>query len=103
MKSRKFAAIAVSLTAALALVACNGTADTDTPDTATTDTAEAPAGDGGLIGVAMPTQTSERWIADGEAVKSGLEAAGYTVDLQFANDDIPTQSQQIDQMITKGA
>ena len=103
MKSRKFAAIAVSLTAAFALVACNGTADTDTPDTDTTDTAEAPAGDGGLIGVAMPTQTSERWIADGEAVKSGLEAAGYTVDLQFANDDIPTQSQQIDQMITKGA
>ena len=103
MKSRKFAAIAVSLTAAFALVACNGTADTETPDTDTTDTAAAPEGDGGLIGVAMPTQTSERWIADGEAVKAGLEAAGYTVDLQFANDDIPTQSQQIDQMITKGA
>ncbi|WP_309082157.1 multiple monosaccharide ABC transporter substrate-binding protein [Zhihengliuella sp.] len=55
------------------------------------------------IGVAMPTQTSERWIADGEAVKSGLEEAGFEVDLQFANDDIPTQQQQIDQMITKGA
>ena len=51
----------------------------------------------------MPTQTSERWIADGNAVKSGLEAAGYEVDLQFANDDIPTQTQQIDQMITNGA
>lgn len=105
MKSRKFAAIAVSLTAAFALVACNST-DAETPadtDTETTEAGEAPAGDGGLIGVAMPTQTSERWIADGEAVKSGLEAAGFTVDLQFANDDIPTQSQQIDQMITKGA
>ncbi|WP_207203768.1 multiple monosaccharide ABC transporter substrate-binding protein [Actinomyces minihominis] len=55
------------------------------------------------IGVAMPTQTSERWIADGNAVKEGLEAAGYTVDLQYANDDIPTQTQQIDQMITNGA
>ncbi|RZU60885.1 multiple monosaccharide ABC transporter substrate-binding protein [Zhihengliuella halotolerans] len=55
------------------------------------------------IGVAMPTQTSERWIADGEAVESQLEEAGFTVDLQFANDDIPTQQQQIDQMITKGA
>lgn len=62
-------------------------------------------GTGGKIkvGVAMPTQTSERWIADGNAVKSGLEAAGYEVDLQFANDDIPTQTQQIDQMITNGA
>ncbi|WP_432515272.1 multiple monosaccharide ABC transporter substrate-binding protein [Kineococcus sp. SYSU DK001] len=54
------------------------------------------------IGVAMPTQTSERWIADGNNVKAGLEKAGYKVDLQYANDDIPTQSQQIDQMITKG-
>jgi putative multiple sugar transport system substrate-binding protein len=51
----------------------------------------------------MPTQTSERWIADGKAVKEGLEKAGYKVDLQFANDDIPTQTQQIDAMITAGA
>jgi putative multiple sugar transport system substrate-binding protein len=56
-----------------------------------------------LVGVSMPTQTSERWIADGESVKEQLEAAGYQVNLQFANDDIPTQSQQIDQMITQGA
>jgi putative multiple sugar transport system substrate-binding protein len=51
----------------------------------------------------MPTQTSERWIADGKAVKEKLEAKGYKVDLQYANDDIPTQSQQVDQMITQGA
>nr|WP_232527880.1 multiple monosaccharide ABC transporter substrate-binding protein [Microbacterium suaedae] len=55
------------------------------------------------VGVAMPTETSERWIADGEAVESQLEEAGYEVDLQFANDDIPTQQQQLDQMITNGA
>ncbi len=61
------------------------------------------AADGDItVGVAMPTQTSERWIADGNNVKAGLEEAGYKVDLQYANDDIPTQSQQIDQMITKG-
>src|SRR5689334_11102528 len=58
---------------------------------------------GQLVGVAMPTQTSERWIADGNNVKNQLEAAGYKVNLQFGNDDIPTQSQQIDQMITQGA
>jgi putative multiple sugar transport system substrate-binding protein len=55
------------------------------------------------IGVSMPTQTSERWIADGNAVKSQLEEEGYSVDLQWAGDDIPTQSQQVDQMITQGA
>jgi putative multiple sugar transport system substrate-binding protein len=60
-------------------------------------------GDGGLIGVAMPTKSSERWIADGDAVKSQLEDAGYDVDLQYAEDDIPTQVSQIENMITKGA
>ncbi|NQX28186.1 sugar-binding protein [Microbacteriaceae bacterium VKM Ac-2854] len=60
-------------------------------------------GDGGLIGVAMPTKSSERWIADGDNVKKQLEEAGYQVDLQYAEDDIPTQVSQIENMITKGA
>jgi putative multiple sugar transport system substrate-binding protein len=60
-------------------------------------------GDAGLIGVAMPTKSSERWINDGDAVKAQLEEAGYTVDLQYAEDDIPTQVSQIENMITKGA
>ena len=51
----------------------------------------------------MPTQTSERWIADGNDVKSAARGKGYQVDLQYAGDDIPTQSQQVDQMITQGA
>jgi len=58
---------------------------------------------GGIIGVAMPTQQSERWIADGNNVKSQLEDLGYTVDLQYANDDIPTQVSQIENMISSGA
>ncbi|MFN3949910.1 multiple monosaccharide ABC transporter substrate-binding protein [Microbacterium sp.] len=58
---------------------------------------------GGIIGVAMPTQQSERWIADGNNVKSQLEELGYQVDLQYANDDIPTQVSQIENMITSGA
>ncbi len=60
-------------------------------------------GEGGLIGVAMPTKSSERWIADGNAVKSTLEEQGFQVDLQYAEDDIPTQVSQIENMITKGA
>jgi len=56
----------------------------------------------GLIGVAMPTRSEERWNKDGQAVKEGLEKLGYTVDLQFADDDIPTQVRQIEDMITKG-
>ena len=60
-------------------------------------------GTGGLIGIAMPTKSSERWIADGDALKAALEDQGYKVDLQYAEDDIPTQVSQIENMITKGA
>jgi putative multiple sugar transport system substrate-binding protein len=56
----------------------------------------------GLIGVIMPTRSEERWNKDGNAVKEGLEQLGYSVDLQFSDDDIPTQTRQIDDMITKG-
>lgn len=93
---------------AFTLAACSGGGAGDETTPATSDSA-APAEsqsaaptEKGTIGVSMPTQTSERWIADGDAVKKGLEAEGYTVDLQFAGDDIPTQSQQVDSMITNG-
>src|SRR3546814_20157461 len=51
----------------------------------------------------MPTKSSERWIQDGNAVKETLEDQGFSVDLQYAEDDIPTQVSQIENMITKGA
>jgi putative multiple sugar transport system substrate-binding protein len=60
-------------------------------------------GNGGLVGVAMPTKSSERWIKDGDSIKKQLEAQGFKVDLQYAEDDIPTQVSQIENMITKGA
>ncbi|MEY3686979.1 MAG: Multiple sugar-binding periplasmic protein SbpA, partial [Actinomycetota bacterium] len=57
----------------------------------------------GLIGVAMPTQSSTRWISDGNSIKAALVKLGYTVDLQYAEDDIPTQVSQLEGMLTKGA
>jgi putative multiple sugar transport system substrate-binding protein len=93
--SRKLGLTAAAATMALALAACGG------------EGAGSGSGGGGdaedqSIGVSMPTQTSERWIADGNSVKEQLEGEGYEVELQYANDDIPTQSQQVDQMITQG-
>lgn len=103
---RRIGLAIVSIATALALAACGGTGagggGTTAKPTEGATTSAAPAGDT-LVGVAMPTQTSERWIADGKAVKEGLEKAGYKVDLQYANDDIPTQTQQVDAMITAGA
>lgn len=51
------------------------------------------------IGVCMPTKTLQRWNQDGTNMKKQLEAAGYKVDLQYADDDIPTQVTQIENMI----
>ncbi|WP_436799572.1 multiple monosaccharide ABC transporter substrate-binding protein [Rhizobium oryzicola] len=65
----------------------------------------APAGaaDKGLVGVAMPTKSSARWIADGDNMVKVLKDRGYNVDLQYAEDDIPNQLSQIENMVTKGA
>ncbi|MBN2222471.1 MAG: sugar-binding protein [Vallitaleaceae bacterium] len=76
---------------------------TETSTETTTETTTEVAGDGQYIGISMPTQSSERWIKDGAAMKEILEAKGYTVDLQYAEDDIPTQKSQIENMVTKGA
>lgn len=56
----------------------------------------------GTVGIAMPTKSSARWIADGDNMVKELEAAGYTADLQYAEDDIPNQLAQIENMVTKG-
>nr|WP_196777820.1 multiple monosaccharide ABC transporter substrate-binding protein [Lentzea aerocolonigenes] len=56
-----------------------------------------------LVGVTMPTTSSERWIHDGENIKRDLEAHGHRVDLQYAENDVPTQVKQIEGQIAKGA
>ncbi|MBY5562567.1 multiple monosaccharide ABC transporter substrate-binding protein [Rhizobium leguminosarum] len=61
------------------------------------------AQDKGLVGIAMPTKSSARWIDDGNNIVTQLEAAGYKTDLQYADDDIPNQLSQIENMVTKGA
>ena len=54
------------------------------------------------IGVSMPTKDLQRWNQDGANMKAQLEKAGYKVDLQYANNDIATQTSQIENMISKG-
>jgi putative multiple sugar transport system substrate-binding protein len=98
VKKKALLALLTTGAVALSLAACSsgGSGSGGSTDGAA-------SGDGGLIGVAMPTRSSERWIADGDNIKTQLEAAGYTVDLEYAEDDIPTQVSQIENMITKGA
>lgn len=97
--------LAASMVATMA-VGCGGgnSAQTDAP--AADAGTEAPAAadqEGGKIGVAMPTQSSERWIKDGDNMKEKLEALGYEVDLQYAEDDVQMQVSQIENMIASGS
>lgn len=63
----------------------------------------AQAADKGLIGISMPTKSSARWISDGESMVKFLKQAGYSTDLQYAEDDIPNQLSQVENLVTKGA
>jgi len=97
VKISRIAMAAAAIGVAVALAACSGGRGGTTSDTG------AHSNKGALVGVAMPTKVDQRWIRDGAAVKENLEKAGYKVDLEYANNDIPTQVQQINTMITKGA
>lgn len=103
---KKILAMLLALVMVLSLAACGSSepAATEAPK-ADAPAAEAPAAEaegGNLIGVAMPTKDLQRWNQDGENMKSQLEAAGYTVDLQYAANDIATQVSQIENMIANG-
>jgi putative multiple sugar transport system substrate-binding protein len=87
-KKLLFNLLAVVMLASLVLTACGGAA---------------PADDTKLVGISMPTKTSTRWISDGESMVKSFEALGYETDLQFADNDIPNQLAQIENMVTKGA
>ncbi len=55
------------------------------------------------VGIAMPTKSSARWIDDGNNIVKALKERGYSTDLQYAEDDIPNQLSQVENMVTKGA
>jgi putative multiple sugar transport system substrate-binding protein len=96
VKTRKILLGIAAAGVAISLSACGGSR-VGTSDSGDGDNA------GALIGVAMPTQTSERWIDDGDNVKAKLEKLGYKVDLQYANDQVEDQISQIEAMVNKGA
>jgi putative multiple sugar transport system substrate-binding protein len=97
MRFARLGAVAIAAVLTTALAACGSSQKTvDTQSSAGTTA-------GALIGVTMPTKSSERWISDGANLQKQLEALGYKVDLQYAEDDIPTQVNQIDNQITRGA
>jgi len=100
------------LVLALALAACGnggGGSEGAAPPSAAASGSAGPtgspsgsAGGGkGVIGIAMPTKSSERWVNDGANMVKEFEKLGYKTDLQYGEDVIENQVSQIENMITK--
>ncbi|ANP54821.1 putative multiple sugar transport system substrate-binding protein [Streptomyces griseochromogenes] len=97
MRNRRaaLAAIAAAASLALTLTACGQSGEGGSKE----KTGDAK---GGTIGIAMPTKSSERWIADGKNVVDELRAKGYKTKLVYGEDDPETQVSQIENLITQG-
>lgn len=97
MRNRRaaLAAIATAASLALSLTACGQNSEGGSKQK---------PGDakGATIGIAMPTKSSERWIADGANVVKNLRAKGYRTKLVYGEDDPDTQVSQIENLITQG-
>lgn len=107
--------VSVLLTAALGaslLAGCGEAASSQTAAPAAEEAApaaeekaeEAPAEEaadaaGQTVGIAMPTQTLERWNRDGSYLKEQFESQGYTVELTYSDNKIDQQVKDIEGLI----
>lgn len=55
---------------------------------------------GKKIGIAMPTQSLERWNRDGSYLKEQFEAAGYEVELTYSDNDVDRQNNDIQNLLS---
>ncbi|MGW5425023.1 multiple monosaccharide ABC transporter substrate-binding protein [Streptomyces sp. NPDC003943] len=94
---RKFSAGLVAAGLVLSLAACGQSANS------VGDGADKGDAKGGLVGIAMPTKSSERWINDGANMVKEFQAKGYKTDLQYGDNVVENQVSQVENMITKGA
>lgn len=98
---KKLFSIALVLVMVFALTAC-GSQDVGGNDPGPSSSTP-PSGDKvPTIGVTMPTKSLQRWNEDGANVKAALEAKGYKVDLQYADNKQDIQNSQIENQITMG-
>ncbi|MCX4513924.1 sugar ABC transporter substrate-binding protein [Streptomyces sp. NBC_01619] len=94
---RTYRAATTALTASVLVLALAGCGQSGTGGSKQEKSAE-----DSTIGIAMPTKSSERWIADGRNMVEQFEKLGYKTDLQYGEDDVDQQVSQIENMITKG-
>jgi len=86
---KKLGMVLIATFALLFMAACGDSGSAGDDDTKT-------------VGIAMPTQSSERWVDDGDNMVKMFEELGYETDLQYAEDVVENQLSQIENIITRG-
>lgn len=107
MKKFTTALVALGAAGALLLTGCassdrDGTSGGGSTDGAT-DGATAGFAADATIGVALPQKTSENWVLAEDLFNSQLTEAGFKPIVQFANNGVTEQQNQIQAMIDQGA
>jgi len=96
LRRSKYIAVLASAALMLGVTACSAER-TDSGSTGGSTSASA----GGLIGIAMPTKSLERWNKDGAHLEELLKKAGYTTTLQYADNKVDQQITQLQNMINQ--
>ena len=91
MKKRLLAGVLATMMFAVALTGCGGSTGAAAADTGAKK-----------IGIAMPTQSLERWNRDGSYLKEQFEGRGYAVDLVFSDNKIDQQVKDLENLISGG-
>lgn len=123
---KKLLAMLLALAMALSLVACGSSSGSDSGSSSDADTSEpaateeeTPAEEGeeapaeetpaegdaattGKIGIAMPTQSLERWNRDGSYLDEQFRAAGFETILTYSDNSNDKQVNDIQNMIAEG-
>ena len=115
---KKLLAVLMALAMVLSLAACSSSSSSDDTDdteeeTAAEETTEEESDEADeaeestdnsdmLIGISMPTKSLERWNRDGTYLQEQFEAAGYSVELTYSDNDTDQQNNDIANMIADG-
>ncbi|AXG81331.1 multiple monosaccharide ABC transporter substrate-binding protein [Streptomyces paludis] len=95
MRTRRAALAVTAVSLVLSLAACGQSSEGGSKD-------DGKKGGDSTVGIAMPTKSSERWIADGANIEAQFKKLGYKTNLQFGENVVAQQVNQIENMITKG-
>ncbi len=98
---KRILALALSASMALSLAACSGG---DASGSGSGSGSNSNTGSTGAqkVGIAMPTQSLERWNRDGSYLDEQFKSAGYETILTYSDNDTNRQVNDIQNMIAEG-